>query len=194
VKRSRGWKARLCGVEALSDRRHVRRPGAISALKLARFRRYSTSGLKSDRRSWIVDSDFLFVNNTNYNATTHRFPDIDTQSRIFAFPPTPPLFNGLVGGVPSTFGTMFGVSETRVPGLSCGENPVILGSTVSIQSQRWTDRRTDFHSYFVHCLQQLAADARKTQYIKTHFMVPYTVPIFNKWSSSNSLKIFYTAH
>lgn len=55
---------------------------------------------------------------------------------------------------------MFAFSVTGVLGLSCGENPVILGSTVSIRYQHWTDGQTDFHTYYV-LLLTATDDTRK---------------------------------
>jgi len=66
-----------------------------------------------------------------------------TESLIFIKFPTPVPFIGFVGVDPLR---IFG----RCLGFLCGENPVILGSTVFIQHQPVTDHgRTDFHTYYV---------------------------------------------
>jgi len=65
------------------------------------------------------------------------------EGRKYLDLPTPHLFDALLGGIPSEF-----LDETYSPktigvGLLCGENCMILTSTVFDWSTRVTDRWTD---------------------------------------------------
>ena len=62
--------------------------------------------------------------------------------------PTPPSFNALAPGDPrSNFGMNLISTETRVIGLPYGEETMIIGRSMWIQSTSVTDGRTDRQNY-----------------------------------------------
>ena len=64
------------------------------------------------------------------------------------------------GVTPSEFREDVGIHKTRMNGLSCGEEIMIIRSAVLIQCQRVTDGRTDVQPISITCFS--IADARKT--------------------------------
>jgi len=56
---------------------------------------------------------------------------------------TPPLFSGPQGVTPSEFQEDLDIHKTRMNGLSCGEESMIIFSAFLIQYQRGTDGQTD---------------------------------------------------
>jgi len=87
--------------------------------------------------------DFLLVINSNFGPILHRFWDTATycwKLRIFA---TPVSFGAPLPIFPSEFHGEVKRQETRVKGLHCGKDCMILASTVFDWSTRVTVRKTD---------------------------------------------------
>jgi len=82
--------------------------------------------------------DFLLVINSNLCRISHRFGDMEANS----YPPHPHSTPSL-GVTPFEFWADRDIPETRMMGLPCGEEIMIVGRTVWTQSTSVTDRRTD---------------------------------------------------